>query len=252
MNRNKYKSGFTPHAVVILIGTLILGSVGTVAAANNAKPGDILYPIDRGVENLRINLATSSESEVELHTQFASERITEVQQLLQDKGVDLQGLGVAISNLTFHKASVAKLIAQEAELEARAKALDDLFDQKEEELEATLNEAKRGLKKQKATLKAQLAQAISDGDTAKAGSLRTKIAEIEAQLDALEAQEEAAEEALEAEEEKLEGQLEAEEKALEEQERMEEEQEEEQERLEETQEELEDEDNEKDQEENED
>lgn len=232
---SKHQSGFAPVVAVILIGTLVLGGVGTVAAADNAKPGDILYPIDTGIENLRINLATSSESEVELHTQFASERITEVQQVLQEEGVDPQGLNVALANLTAHKAAVAQLVAQETDLEARAQALDDLFDQREEELEAAFKAAKMELKVQRANLKAQLAQAIADGNTAGANSLRTQITEIEAQLDALEAQEEAAEEALEAEEDKLEAQLEAEERALEEQEealeREEEQLEDEEERL---------------------
>ena len=235
MTARKNQSGFAPVVAIVLIAVLTLGGVGTVTAADNAKPGDILYPIDTGVENLRISLATSSESEVELHTQFAAERITEVQQLLQEKGVDPQGLNVALANLTAHKVAVAKLVTQEQELDARANALDDLFDQKEEELEAAFKAAKRELKVQRADLKTQLAQAIADGDVSKADSLRAKITQIEAQVDALDAQKEAAEEALKAEEDKLEAQLGEEEKTLEEKEeeleRQEEELEEEEERL---------------------
>ena len=218
MYSDKSQSGFAPVVAIVLIAVLAFGGVGTVAAADNAKPGDILYPIDTGVENLRLSLSTNLENEVGLRTEFAAERITEVQQLLQERDVDPQGLNVALVNLTAHKAAVAQLVAQEQELKNRANALDDLFDQKEKELEAAFKEAKLGLKQQKATLKTQLVQAIADGDNARAGSLRNQITEIEAQLDALDVQEEAVEEALEAEEEKLEAQLEAEEEALEEQE----------------------------------
>lgn len=223
------QAGFVPLVVLVIIGALGAGSVATVAVSDNAKPGDILFPIDTAVEELRLAVTTNPEAEVELRTQFAAERVAEVEAALQERGVEAPGLDVALANLTSHKAAVASLVAQQ-QSKTQAKALDDLFEQKEQQLEAAFKEAKRDLKTQRASLKAQLAQATASGDTAKANSLRAQIAQIEAKLDALEAQEEQAEEALEQEEEKLEAQLEAEEKALEEKEEM---LEEEQEKLEE-------------------
>ena len=228
------QSGFAPLVVVVIIGVLGLGSVATVTAADNAKPGDILYPVDTGFENLRLNLTTSPETQVELRTQFAAERVAEVEAALQERGVEAPGLDIALNNLTTHKVAIASLVTQRQELKAKAKVIEDLFEQKEKELEAAFKAAKRELKVRRADLKAQLAQAIADGNTARADSLRAQIAQIEAQLDALEAQEEAVEEVLEVEEENLEAQFEIEEEALEEKEEA---LEEEQERIEEREEE---------------
>jgi len=239
------QSGFVPLVILVIIGTLGVGSVATVTAADNAKPGDILFAIDTAVEDFRLNSTRDSAAELELRTQFAAERVAEVEAVLQERDVDAKGLDIALANLNSQKAAIANLVAQKQELKSRAKALDDLFEQNEKQLEAAFKDAKRELKAQKASLKTQLAQAKSANDTARIDSLRVQIAQIEAKLDALEAQEEAAEEALEAEEEKLEAQFEAEEKALEEkEEQLEEEEDEAEEQAEEAEEEDEDEDDE--------
>lgn len=236
MTISKKQSGFAPIVAIVLIGALGIGSVATVTAADKAKPGDILYPLDTSVENIRLAVATSSDSEIEIRTEIASERINEIKQLLQEKGVEATGLDVALNNLTSHKAAVANLVTQKQELKARAKSLEDLFEQEEDELKVSFRTVKLELKQKRVNLKVQLTNAIANGDTAKVESLQTQIAEIEAQLEALEAQQESVEEALEIEEEKLEAQFEAEEEVLEAQEEA---LEEEEEKLEEELEELE-------------
>lgn len=209
------QAGFVPIIALVIIAVLGVGGGATVVAADNAKPGDLLFPLDTAIENIRVNLATSPETEVALRTQFAAERVAEVEDLLQARGVDAPGLDVALANLTKQKAAVADLVAQKKELKTQAKALDDLFDQKERELKAAIKAVKRPLKQEKERLEVELEAAIVAGDTARADQLRSQIAEIKAKLDIIEAQEEQAEEALEAEEERLEAQFEAEEEALE-------------------------------------
>lgn len=218
MRTFKFQEGFAPVLVLVIVASAVVGGTATVVASDNAKSGDVLFPVDTAIEEFRLNLAGSPEAAVELRTQFAAERVAEIEAVLQESGVDAPGLDIALANLTAHKTAIANLVSQKQELKARAKVLEDLFEQKEKQLETAFKDAKRELKTQRANLKAQLTQAKSAGDTAKADSLRAQIAQIEVKLDALEAQEEAAEEALEVEEEKLEAQFEAEEEFLEEKE----------------------------------
>lgn len=67
-------------AVVLIFG--IAGGV-LVGVADAAAPGDPLYGVDRGVEDLRLNLTTNPDSLQGLHEQFAQERLDEVQALIE-------------------------------------------------------------------------------------------------------------------------------------------------------------------------
>jgi len=46
-------------APIIAALVLVLGFGGTAIAAENARPGDLLFPIDQAVEDVRLALATS-------------------------------------------------------------------------------------------------------------------------------------------------------------------------------------------------
>ena len=68
---------------LILIIIILVGTGGGVAyAADNAKPGDFLYQIDKGIEQLRIELENDIQDLVRLRVQFADERLDEAIQLL--------------------------------------------------------------------------------------------------------------------------------------------------------------------------
>lgn len=220
------QSGLAPLIVLIIVGTLGLGSTATIVASDQAKPGEFLFPVDTAVENLRLTLATNPENQVDLRTEFAAERVTEIEALLAARGVDAPGLDVALANLTTHKAAVAQLVAQKSELKVRARILDSFFEEQEKALGQAIKAAKRPLKQEKERLEVELLAAVAQGDTTRVDALQTQITQIKVKLDALEAQEEATEDALEIEEQKLEAQFEAEEKLLEEKEEALEEEEE--------------------------
>jgi hypothetical protein len=68
---------------LILIIIILVGTGGGVAyAADNAKPGDFLYQMDKGIEQLRIELENDIQDLVRLRVQFANERLDEATQLL--------------------------------------------------------------------------------------------------------------------------------------------------------------------------
>lgn len=73
-----------PMAPIITALVLVLGLGGTTAAAENARPGDFLFPVDQAIEEVRLALATSDEAEARLKIAFAEERLAELRSLLEE------------------------------------------------------------------------------------------------------------------------------------------------------------------------
>lgn len=66
-------------------GVFIVMVFGVAAAAETAKPGDALFPIERGFEQVRLSLSVSDEQRARLVTQFAEEREVEVEALEREE-----------------------------------------------------------------------------------------------------------------------------------------------------------------------
>lgn len=71
-----------PVAVVLIV---LLSTGGTVAAAQAARPGDLLFPVERAIERTQLYFA-SPEREVALRTAFANERLFELEDILSETG----------------------------------------------------------------------------------------------------------------------------------------------------------------------
>jgi hypothetical protein len=65
-----------------VIGTAAVGG-GVTWAASDSLPGDVLYPVKLAGEDLRLSLASTPESQVELALQFADERVAELEALVE-------------------------------------------------------------------------------------------------------------------------------------------------------------------------
>ena len=76
------------RAAASVVIVLFIGA-GTVAASANALPDGTLYPLKLAVEQARVSLARSDVSRVELHLQFAEERVYEIA-LMAGEGKDEQ------------------------------------------------------------------------------------------------------------------------------------------------------------------
>ena len=74
----------------LLILTTLLGGAGagTVFAAQSSMPDDMLYPIKTWSENVRLELATSPEKDVDLLLEFADRRVDEML-TLSEEGSDI-------------------------------------------------------------------------------------------------------------------------------------------------------------------
>ena len=70
----------------IMVFTLFTGgTVGVAYAADNAKPGDVLYGMDRALETIQWTLTFDPARKVELGLAFAQERTAEVQRLTEER-----------------------------------------------------------------------------------------------------------------------------------------------------------------------
>jgi hypothetical protein len=66
-------------AIALAMGSL----TGAAYAADRTRPGDLLYPVDREIENLQFRLASEPDQKISLLLSFADERLLEVQQLVE-------------------------------------------------------------------------------------------------------------------------------------------------------------------------
>lgn len=71
---------------VALLLMVLLGAGGTVAASESAKPGDLLFPVDRATEQLRLTLA-GDETRAALEARFLDERFAELAEMLDEEVV---------------------------------------------------------------------------------------------------------------------------------------------------------------------
>lgn len=69
--------------VVLTCLALIFAGAVLVSAADAAAPGDALYGLDRGAENLRLSLAFTPQQAAQIYQAQAAERLQEVQALVQ-------------------------------------------------------------------------------------------------------------------------------------------------------------------------
>jgi hypothetical protein len=70
-----------PVSIAMLI--LVIAGGSTVHAAQSSLPGDTLYPVKTGVENLQLAITTSPAAKADLYLKFTQRRIDEVQQAVK-------------------------------------------------------------------------------------------------------------------------------------------------------------------------
>jgi hypothetical protein len=79
------KSPYTPRVVASVLGVcFIIATGGTVAAAEKAKPGDVLFPVDQATEAMRLLLA-NNEQKTALQSQFLDERQRELAAIVAEE-----------------------------------------------------------------------------------------------------------------------------------------------------------------------
>ena len=121
-------------SVSIAMLILVIAGGSTVYAAQSSLPGDTLYPVKTGVENLQLAITTSPAVKANLYLKFAQRRIDEVQQEVKlNRDVNTQTLANVqqqfddtlkeLSNSNNTKASnntLSQLISSDSESTSRA------------------------------------------------------------------------------------------------------------------------------------
>ena len=117
---NHFRSWFalTPVKVTasVLLVVLIFAAVGggTVYAAQSSTPGDILYPVKTGAENIQLTFTTSPVAKARLYLQLAQKRINEMaRQAKLNRNINPQS-AETVTNL-FDKALAELNIASNAQ-----------------------------------------------------------------------------------------------------------------------------------------
>jgi hypothetical protein len=82
--------------VSVLVVILVLGTAGgsTVYASQSSLPGDILYSVKTGAENIQLALTPGATAKSSLHLKFAQRRVDEMaQEVKLNKPITIQNLG---------------------------------------------------------------------------------------------------------------------------------------------------------------
>lgn len=96
--------------VVLMIGCLVLGSSGIAYAAQEALPGERLYPVKLALEEAELLVTFNLEDDIGLHAQFSQIRLLEVQELVMEG--EFGGIHQAVDNYEYHVQSVMGLLVR--------------------------------------------------------------------------------------------------------------------------------------------
>jgi Domain of unknown function (DUF5667) len=69
----------------IVMFTVLISTGGVALAAETARPGDLLFPIERAFENARLTVARSPEKKDVLLKQYSDERLEELREIIEEE-----------------------------------------------------------------------------------------------------------------------------------------------------------------------
>jgi hypothetical protein len=166
-------------SIIITIVLAIAVATGGVAyASDSAAPGDLLYSVDRAIEQIQLSLTTDTESALQLQLEFAQERLQEIE-VLASQG-DFDNMSVALEEYGKTISSIAQTVGspdgvdkdtlidlldtafsiQQTQLE---EMLDQLPDQEKEPVEEKLSELENDREEALEAIEKNLPDADEDG-----------------------------------------------------------------------------------------
>jgi diguanylate cyclase (GGDEF)-like protein len=106
---------------LLLLGGLVAGPT-VVVASENAMPGEFLWPVKLRIEAARLALESDPADEARLHLEFASRRVSELEQMVA-MGGDRSAMPSVISSLEGHTESTADIVGWMTRPEASVSGL---------------------------------------------------------------------------------------------------------------------------------
>ncbi|PIQ78001.1 MAG: hypothetical protein COV79_05650, partial [Parcubacteria group bacterium CG11_big_fil_rev_8_21_14_0_20_41_14] len=136
-------------ASLLVVSLTMSGSIFAVQAAKASLPGDTLYSVKLGIEDVQVGLVFSEKKKAELEVKFAGTRLKEVKEVIendiQTKKQAQNSIKKAIQNFNDNLGSVQKRlekIENEPKSEVKALEISKLVNEKTTELESDLLEIK--------------------------------------------------------------------------------------------------------------
>jgi len=114
-------------AVAATAFVLVGGTAGMAAAAQNALPGEALYPIKRGIESAQADLSRGQESKGQQLLEQADSRLTEVQGLLAEDATSTQ-VSTTLDTFVAQASEGSELLLGSFADEQDAATVDDVRD----------------------------------------------------------------------------------------------------------------------------
>jgi hypothetical protein len=93
---------WSPAAIGAAAVVFVLAVPGFALGASTAQPGERLWGVKRGLENVQLALALGADDEVEVHVDLAGRRLSELDQLLGSTSADPLVVDVVIQGLRDH------------------------------------------------------------------------------------------------------------------------------------------------------
>jgi hypothetical protein len=121
------KKGSRERRIAIVASSLVLvgGSAGMAAAAQNALPGEALYPIKRGLEKAQTGLATSRADQGKNLLHQADSRLVEVRGLV-DSSADLSQVPATIDDFRTQALEASEVLLKEFETSREPALIEEL------------------------------------------------------------------------------------------------------------------------------
>lgn len=111
--------------VLVMLACLVLGSTGIAYASQNALPGDVLYAVKLGLEQVELLVTLDPQDDLRLHLQFSQLRITEMQRLLALGRYDDLAIATAVYRYHLSQAlSLLRMLAAQNPAQAQSLSLE--------------------------------------------------------------------------------------------------------------------------------
>lgn len=121
------KKGSRERRIALVASSIVLvgGSAGLAAAAQNALPGEALYPIKRGLEKAQTELATSRAGQGQDLLAQADNRLVEVRELVEGSD-NLNQVPATIDDFTSQALEASDVLLKEFETSREASLIEEL------------------------------------------------------------------------------------------------------------------------------
>ena len=198
--------------IIALVSFLSIPLFLSAHSANLPEPGltpeSRLYFFEQIAESIQEFFTFDAEAKALLHASLAKERIAEIDNMLDEVGVEAKGLSIAEDRLERHLARATEFVSRKADkgenvddllnalntdIDDSKEALKEIFEAKKDEIEARIEAAKKKVK-----------EAKKMGDTDAFTALTQEITDLKIQKEMAEEEKDRGEEVFEKEEKKIE------------------------------------------------